>query len=239
MKVNYSNISQKAAKQGYVIDRKKYLHIFFKCIEFDIDEIEDIINPPYNLREYEETADFHYIKGLLQPVIERKLKDVGYNKIKLGFGDVERVEWNGEGMSAERAHRDIMVLYDSIMNADKTQWTKDEIDRALKIIKEYDEKFGLFNSDEKEKNRFDSHFYHVYKSFNSVCPRCNSEIDIIRGVLVQCPVCEIWIDTRENESDANKNIKVLAGEHGKTPIKQIDGDKNITIEYPDHYKEKA
>jgi hypothetical protein len=233
MKKKFNNFIQSAANKGCIIDRKQYLHVFLRWMAFDIDEIEDIVNPNYDLREFEKKNDFHCVKELLQPIIERKLKEIGYSKSKISYGEIERVEWDGEGLSSERAHKDIMVLYNSIMNADKTKWSKDEIDKALKIIKEYDEKFGLFNEDEKDKRKFDGHFFTVFKSLNAVCV-CGHEIDICRGMLIQCPFCKVWIDTREDKKDYEKNIKVIAGEHGKNSIQQIEGEK-CEIYYDNHY----
>jgi len=235
MKATYSNISQRASKQEINIDRKQYFHCLLKILGFAVDEISDTVNINYDIRKYEETSDFIFIKDILQPIIDKKLNEIGYTKKKLSSGEIERVEWDGEGLSAERAHKDIMILYNSLMNADKTKWSKDEIDKTLKIIREYDEKFGLFNEDEKEQRKFDSHFYHVYKSFNAKCPKCSKEIDIVRGVFIQCPCCDVWIDTREDKKDFDNDRKMVAGEHGKNSIQQIEGDRNVVIEYKNHY----
>jgi len=234
MKINYTNISERAINKGCDISRMEYLHILLRCFEFDVDEVKDSVNFDYNLQKYEKTSDFATVKELLQPLIDKKLKECGYSKTKLLNGEIERVDWDGEGLTAERARRDIMTLYNSLMSADKTKWNKDEIDKTLKIIKEYDEKFGIFNEEYTEKNRFDSHFYEVFRSFNAVCSNCNNEIDITRGLLIKCRHCGVYIDCRETKKDYEEKKEAISGEVGKNNI-EVKDDKETVIYYDNHY----
>lgn len=82
------------------------------------------------------------------------------------------------------------LLHNRISDLDAAS-TKD----VISLIKMLTEQFGLDGGGDFEK-----HFVQIYPKFNALCPNCNREIDIQRGITSVCPFCGIQFTWSEEEN---------------------------------------
>lgn len=106
----------------------------------------------------------------------------------------EALELSDVNFSAEDLRRILAKFlktkYDDLDSAD----AKD----LLNAIKIYIDKFGDIGDDGIAK--FNRHFIQVYPPYNAVCPSCNREIDLPRGVNSKCKHCGhrfVWNEEKE------------------------------------------
>lgn len=135
-------------------------------------------------KEAEETlqrADIKMLVDLLKAEFEKAVKN-------------EALELSDVNFSAEDLRR-ILAKFLKNKYADLDSADAKDLLNAIKI---YIDKFGDIGDDGIAK--FNRHFIQVYPPYNAVCPSCNREIDLPRGVNSKCKHCGnrfIWDEEKE------------------------------------------
>lgn len=95
-------------------------------------------------------------------------------------------------------NKDIKEALSRIIKENKGMSLSDEnVKVLLDTIKLWQKEFAPPVAD--EKSDIDMTIVMAYEKFNAVCPVCNHEIDVARGIKCKCPHCDTWIDlTGEN-----------------------------------------
>lgn len=93
----------------------------------------------------------------------------------------------------EDINRDIREALSRIIKENKGMSLSDEnVKVLLDTIKLWQKEFAPPVVD--EKSDIDMTIVMAYDKFNAICPSCNREIDVSRGIKCQCPHCQTWID---------------------------------------------
>lgn len=93
----------------------------------------------------------------------------------------------------EDINRDIREALSRIIKENKGMSLSDEnVKVLLDTIKLWQKEFAPPAVD--EKSDIDMTIVMAYDKFNAICPSCNREIDVYRGIKCQCPHCQTWID---------------------------------------------
>jgi len=248
MKLTFASVYEEAFKNKHEIQRKHYLHILLRALNFTTIQVKDILKLDYNVLEYEQTKTFKWVLNYISTGVEEHFLD---NYKKNGFKSNESEEetetieditkknaslyGDGEFLTKDEIYKNLTSLYRRIYN--NTKLPKEDVKSLLDIIKRIQDDFGLFDLEEIANKKFYSHFYEVFRALNAICPKCKKEIDLIRGAKIQCRHCKNWIDTRETKEDVEKGREFLSGEHGKNNMKQRNGEPCM-IYYNDHVHDK-
>jgi len=247
-KLTFTDVYKNSFANKHEIQRKHYLHILLRALNFTATEVKDMLKLDYNIIEYEQGATFRWVHDYIKPAIKDFFLE-NFNKygFKIDESDeasdvVEENEENkksvysgGDFLTKDEIYENLTSLYRRIYN--NTKLPKEDVKSLLDIIKRIQDDFGLFDLEEIAQKKFYSHFYEVFRALNAICPKCKREIDLIRGAKIQCRHCKNWIDTRETKEDVEKGREFTAGEHGKNNMKQKGGEPCI-IYYDNHIHDK-
>lgn len=85
----------------------------------------------------------------------------------------------------------------AILKSDVQVEDKSQVETYLKAANVAIQRLLPPIKDEDANEYFSKNFQEIYKKFNAVCPECNREIDVARGLICICSHCGSRIDLRE------------------------------------------